>query len=115
MASRLATVANRIASDLMKLAAIAGKMEDGRKLSRSDNRLIARFEKFLGAGSASSVKGIVSIADTGLKMVKSLANDHPMEFGGTDGTAYARSEEHTYELQSLMRTPYAAFCLKKKK
>src|SRR3546814_9945264 len=26
----------------------------------------------------------------------------------------ARSEEHTSELQSLMRTPYAVFCLKKK-
>src|SRR3546814_7371673 len=26
-----------------------------------------------------------------------------------------RSEEHTSELQSLMRTSYAAFCLKKKK
>src|SRR3546814_3557250 len=25
-----------------------------------------------------------------------------------------RSEEHTSELQSLMRTPYAGFCLKKK-
>src|SRR3546814_4736856 len=27
----------------------------------------------------------------------------------------ARSEEHTSELQSLMRIPYAVFCLKKKK
>src|SRR3546814_7508990 len=26
-----------------------------------------------------------------------------------------RSEEHTYELQSLMRSSYAVFCLKKKK
>src|SRR3546814_7151120 len=26
----------------------------------------------------------------------------------------ARSEEHTYELQSLMRNSYAVFCLKKK-
>src|SRR3546814_4645396 len=29
--------------------------------------------------------------------------------------AVARSEEHTSELQSLMRTSYAVFCLKKKK
>src|SRR3546814_4821551 len=27
---------------------------------------------------------------------------------------HARSEEHTYELQSLMRSSYAVFCLKKK-
>src|SRR3546814_10246609 len=32
------------------------------------------------------------------------------------GTAHFwRSEEHTSELQSLMRTSYAVFCLKKKK
>src|SRR3546814_11021161 len=29
--------------------------------------------------------------------------------------AYIRSEEHTSELQSLMRISYAVFCLKKKK
>src|SRR3546814_7564535 len=29
--------------------------------------------------------------------------------------AYYRSEEHTSELQSLMRISYAVFCLKKKK
>src|SRR3546814_12596826 len=35
--------------------------------------------------------------------------DVPMNF------ASARSEEHTSELQSLMRISYAVFCLKKKK
>src|SRR3546814_4547660 len=30
-------------------------------------------------------------------------------------TAWKRSEEHTSELQSLMRISYAVFCLKKKK
>src|SRR3546814_5464364 len=32
-----------------------------------------------------------------------------------DKLAVARSEEHTSELQSLMRISYAVFCLKKKK
>src|SRR3546814_3461389 len=37
-----------------------------------------------------------------------------MPYGGTvDGLN--RSEEHTSELQSLMRISYAVFCLKKKK
>src|SRR3546814_3317249 len=46
-------------------------------------------------------------------------------FGGTDeigvfamateGLTEVRSEEHTSELQSLMRISYAVFCLKKKK
>src|SRR3546814_3348132 len=31
------------------------------------------------------------------------------------GVKARRSEEHTSELQSLMRIPYAVFCLKKKK
>src|SRR3546814_9742777 len=31
------------------------------------------------------------------------------------GQAFNRSEEHTSELQSLMRISYAVFCLKKKK
>src|SRR3546814_10271316 len=31
------------------------------------------------------------------------------------GIAFPRSEEHTSELQSLMRISYAVFCLKKKK
>src|SRR3546814_2571997 len=31
------------------------------------------------------------------------------------GLRYRRSEEHTSELQSLMRISYAVFCLKKKK
>src|SRR3546814_1376393 len=33
---------------------------------------------------------------------------------GEPGGAGARSEEHTSELQSLMRISYAVFCLKKK-
>src|SRR3546814_3591190 len=35
--------------------------------------------------------------------------------GGAAGMQMLRSEEHTSELQSLMRISYAVFCLKKKK
>src|SRR3546814_5304697 len=37
------------------------------------------------------------------------------EFGDVAGDQVLRSEEHTSELQSLMRISYAVFCLKKKK
>src|SRR3546814_6054638 len=37
-----------------------------------------------------------------------------VEFPAWDRSLH-RSEEHTSELQSLMRNPYAVFCLKKKK
>src|SRR3546814_6540570 len=58
----------------------------------------------------------------------SLASSRQRFFGPLDGAHWAkrlsdivyrsglaRSEEHTYELQSLMRISYAVFCLKKKK
>src|SRR3546814_5860299 len=48
-----------------------------------------------------------SMTDTyGLVMIEALAC-------GTPVAAYPRSEEHTSELQSLMRTSYSVFCLKK--
>src|SRR3546814_11672358 len=36
-------------------------------------------------------------------------------FGAAEQALEPRSEEHTSELQSLMRISYAVFCLKKKK
>src|SRR3546814_2134212 len=36
-------------------------------------------------------------------------------YSSTDLDTLSRSEEHTSELQSLMRISYAVFCLKKKK
>src|SRR3546814_8871734 len=39
----------------------------------------------------------------------------PVEFTASTTTLKPRSEEHTSELQSLMRISYAVFCLKKKK
>src|SRR3546814_1219676 len=38
-----------------------------------------------------------------------------MPFHARDSSIATRSEEHTSELQSLMRISYAVFCLKKKK
>src|SRR3546814_5238477 len=43
-------------------------------------------------------------------IIKQSAKQLLASFGAT----VDRSEEHTSELQSLMRTSYAAFCLKKK-
>src|SRR3546814_4525754 len=45
--------------------------------------------------------------------VEEAAGRVPVVAGAGYGTA--RSEEHTSELQSLMRISYAVFCLKKKK
>src|SRR3546814_8902603 len=55
--------------------------------------------------------------DTGLEAMTTHAFIFRNEkFLNGEGSAEAfRSEEHTSELQSLMRTPYAVFCLEKKK
>src|SRR3546814_9749892 len=55
----------------------------------------------------------VTTTDTG-----AFPHDRSMEDGGRRYSPHGgrrRSEEHTSELQSLMRISYAVFCLKKKK
>src|SRR3546814_10049612 len=55
---------------------------------------------------------------TGLAAAQRVGADDVVAFEGVEGPAEApdesRSEEHTSELQSLMRISYAVFCLKKK-
>src|SRR3546814_2568894 len=53
------------------------------------------------------------VTDVLQKMVKQRRESIAMYEQG--GRAELRSEEHTSELQSLMRISYAVFCLKKKK
>src|SRR3546814_7019468 len=45
----------------------------------------------------------------GIGLAQAIVPNHSLILG------WARSEEHTSELQSLMRTSYAVFCLKKNK
>src|SRR3546814_7386763 len=81
------------------------------------------FEEKEGNNSNLTSRTITLLADSGLDKLKAA-------FIGTKGkerligvvrqTEYAagkepRSEEHTSELQSLMRISYAVFCLKKNK
>src|SRR3546814_4002511 len=48
-------------------------------------------------------------------LVRSQLTTNGVEESPTPPGLRARSEEHTSELPSLMRIPYAVFCLKKKK
>src|SRR3546814_4698478 len=51
--------------------------------------------------------------DVASQYIAILTAGHDTTSSSTAGGV--RSEEHTSELQSLMRIPYAVFCLKKKK
>src|SRR3546814_10051367 len=86
------------------------------------------------AGAAAhSYMHLMAIVAMGLMWLRSArAAQEALDAGGEDAAFYqaklvtarffgervmpdARSEEHTSELQSLMRISYAVFCLKKKK
>src|SRR3546814_2303004 len=51
----------------------------------------------------------------GVRQVRLPRLDQPWPSCASAAVAGTRSEEHTSELQSLMRISYAVFCLKKKK
>src|SRR3546814_1114908 len=48
------------------------------------------------------------------KLVRFVDMDNSASVRAVDSRNLSRSEEHTSELQSLMRISYAVFCLKKK-
>src|SRR3546814_10760805 len=59
-----------------------------------------------------------AFASQGLAVLRDLGIPEDADFVNPNGGAIAlghRSEEHTSELQSLMRISYAVFCLKQKK
>src|SRR3546814_7964676 len=73
----------------------------------------ARLMAQASAEDAAAAQNTVNAAMTkALAMVRTLGLE--VETGGYN-TFQDRSEEHTSELQSLMRISYAVFCLKKKK
>src|SRR3546814_7251974 len=66
-----------------------------------------------GDGVHMDVDGTRSDFSPWLVMITPPAALHSIDNDGPD-PMLARSEEHTSELQSLMRISYAVFCLKKK-
>src|SRR3546814_10231761 len=59
--------------------------------------------------------GAVPITDLGTELGRSVFADADLAHRQHDMRVRPRSEEHTSELQSLMRNSYAVFCLTKKK
>src|SRR3546814_3748778 len=60
--------------------------------------------------------GSTEVTPSRKQTIELAADPRPWHrIGGFCARAKRRSEEHTSELQSLMRNSYAVFCLKKKK
>src|SRR3546814_10914278 len=87
-------------------------------LRRADNAQVVRSWQQVARGEQLHAE----LADGRLLVEVLAANEDHAAPEATDAASTlpasitpGRSEEHTSELQSLMRTSYAAFCLKKKK
>src|SRR3546814_3399981 len=94
-------------SDL--LGARVSLLEMHRVLGRDDPEIVAFARRQLAADGVEIHEGIAisRVARDGNAIAVTLEKDGM--------TTTLRSEEHTSELQSLMRISYAVFCLKKKK
>src|SRR3546814_7620885 len=77
----------------------------------SNNRPTSADVAIIGAGPAGLTAAYL-LTQQGYSVT--VIEKDPVYVGGISRTV-ERSEEHTSELQSLMRISYAVFCLKKKK
>src|SRR3546814_3738199 len=87
---------------------------DGRRRAArdaGDDRADAEFE-ILEDADLDLVRAVGGLA--GEREANAVMGDRGDRERGHSGLLAARSEEHTSELQSLMRISYAVFCLKKK-
>src|SRR3546814_3534610 len=73
------------------------------------------FRSFALLATAMRQASIRSPSDTSIIALTMGASARPASSRDDGCVGRARSEEHTSELQSLMRISYAVFCLKKKK
>src|SRR3546814_7394066 len=74
-------------------------------------KILAAFCALFGITAFLGWSAVVAIDNTGSLVVETY--DKPLMSINHARAALTRSEEHTSELQLLMRTSYAVFCLKK--
>src|SRR3546814_3491335 len=89
------------------------KRHDSRRIAGHPARDIARGHGLHDRGAGGQCQGRLP-GKIGRRIDNPHMNRSRGAFTGHSGPGPARSEEHTSELQSLMRISYAVFCLKKK-
>src|SRR3546814_4767582 len=91
-------------SDVCSSDLVRDKYAEQRSVSLMNGRQVTSFSLEKAKGSSD-----VSVYDQAMEELNKIEKENPkIHF------KQLRSEEHTSELQSLMRISYAVFCLKKK-
>src|SRR3546814_6305994 len=84
-------------------------------LEEGDTAEVTREQVRVFDGDGAPVEREVHVSDVSLASLELGPYRHFMQKEIHEQPRAIRSEEHTSELQSLMRTSYAVFCLNKKK
>src|SRR3546814_7599721 len=90
-----------------------------RSIGRGGGREASRQDRTTGRGTRFFSQGLRSMSVDRRRSMVEPAHQHlsistQCRLLSISRSSYYRSEEHTSELQSLMRISYAVFCLKKK-
>src|SRR3546814_1253134 len=99
-----------------RVAALAEQLKKAERELADAKKALALGGAGGGGGGAAAGPAVEQVGDVAF-LAQVVDGLDPKELRGTvDGLKkQVRSEEHTSELQSLMRISYAVFCLKKKK
>src|SRR3546814_9570313 len=97
----------------MQAIVVAGN-EPESQLLREVNRRFFTQALVDGIGTLHHLR-IGKIQLGGIRILYRRSHGRPLSINLSSSNCTLRSEEHTSELQSLMRISYAVFCLKKKK
>src|SRR3546814_5341778 len=100
-------------SDLQGLLRLSGGIEASLRLLHV-HRIVRRAGWTL-AGGGDCVESFGRVLRLGIVSLVRPKQRHDSRAQRSAKRIHCRSEEHTSELQSLMRISYAVFCLKKKK
>src|SRR3546814_2249467 len=100
-----------IASPVMAQDTPPDTIEDADASGNMFDRLVERYSTLLGSPDSAAAMITALREGSDFTVTTTTTVDDPDDADG-DGE---RSEEHTSELQSLMRISYAVFCLQKKK
>src|SRR3546814_6834021 len=79
---------------------------------RDDRRVRELAQKFLQTAATSNFDAVMAMTDPNSSEPEAVSRENYRRIAEITGRFEERTEEHTSELQSLMRISYAVFCWK---